>query len=187
MAATLAGLIPLIILGLITWAIGRWIKRTANAGRTFPLGEKKVGVGGWLLFIILGLVFLGPLMGAGRISNEFQIAEQEHPALIEMASWATYKTLTWWGAALTSAMSIYTGFVLIRGRTMADVRRAIIYLWLLGPVAGIVGAVVIQQVAFGRISVEAQGLSHLIASMITTAIWTAYLVKSKRVRATYSA
>jgi hypothetical protein len=79
------------------------------------------------------------------------------------------------------------GFGLARGRDHAVVFRAQIVLWLLGPASVLLRGIVIPFLAFGGLAPVSQLLGWLIASTAAAAIWSLYLSKSRRVRATYKA
>ena len=70
--------------------IGFGIKAAANKYPPVAPEQSTVsGVGGWLLLLILGLMFLGPFMGMGRINTDFIAAESQDPNLNSFAEWGT--------------------------------------------------------------------------------------------------
>lgn len=173
-------LIVLLFAGAI-YAIYRSAKRApANTESVGPSG-----VGGWLLLLVTGLMFLGPLMGAGRINSDIMSAESQYPNLTAAATWGTYKAATWWTFLVVSCLSFYTGIGLARGRDISVVYRAKIMLWIIGPVANVILGLFIPVFVFGKIESGPEFIGGLTGSAIAAAIWTAYLTKSKRVKATY--
>ena len=143
-------------------------------------------LGGWLLLLVMGLMFLGPLVRAGWISADFLSAESQYPILTTGADWGTFKSATWWTFLLVCCLSFYAGLGLMKSRNILVVKRAKIILWVIGPVYGIVLAIFIPLLVFGRIEYNpAEFVGSMIGSIIPAAIWTAYLSKSKRVMATY--
>lgn len=188
MDSALLGLLPIAILILIAWAISRGIKRYSNK---FPpvSAEGTAGVGGWLLLLILGLMFLGPIMGAGRINSDFMSAESQYPNLKQVAAWGTYKSATWLAYLVVCSLSFYAGLGLAKGRDTSVVKRAKILLWVIGPGASLFMGLVLPVVIFGRTESDPSAVGAFIgafvASVLGAVIWTAYLSKSKRVRATY--
>lgn len=50
------------------------------------------GVGGWLAFLIVGMVTLGPLSVIGSTSHEIDASERAYPGLAQVALWASFKT-----------------------------------------------------------------------------------------------
>lgn len=176
----------LLVLILIAWAIARAIKRTANKYPPVAPDENNIsGVGGWLLLLILGLMFLGPLMGAGRINSDFMSVEDQYPNIKTVATWATYKSATWLTFLLVCILSFYAGIGLLKGRNILVVKRAKIILWIIGPIASVVMGLLVPLFVVGKSEPDPQFIGNLIASIVAAAIWTAYLSKSKRVMTTY--
>jgi hypothetical protein len=171
-----------IFIGAI-YGIYRFAKRTPPASSS---ASGPVGVGGWLLLLVAGLMFLGPFIGAGRINADIMSAESQYPNLLTVPAWGTFKSATWWSFLVVSCLSFYAGLGLARGRDISVVKRAKILLWVIGPLASIVMGLFIPLVVFGKIESDPQWFGALIASVITSAIWTAYLSKSRRVKATYA-
>lgn len=174
-------LIIFIFIGAI-YGTYRFAKRTPppSSGASGP-----TGVGGWLLLLVAGLMFLGPLMGAGRINIEIISAESQYPDLLTIPAWSTFKSTTWWSFLVVCCLSFYAGLGLAKGRDISVVKRAQLLLWIIGPVASIVMGLIIPLMVFGQIEFDPEFLGTLVTSIIVSAIWTAYLSKSRRVKATY--
>ena len=144
------------------------------------------GVRGWLALLVIGMMILGPLMGAGRINSDILMVEHQYPHITSLPQWTTYKSTTWWAFLIVVAISFYGGLGLVRGRVWSVVTRAKQILWITGPLALIVMAVIIPLSVFGKTeAVSPEFIGAFIASLISAGIWTAYLSKSKRVRNTY--
>lgn len=183
---SLIDFLPLVIVIAIAWGIARAIKSAANKyPPAAPEQSTVAGVGGWLLLLILSLMFLGPLIGAGHINSDFMSVEDKYPNLKTVAEWGLYKSATWWTFLLVGCLSFYAGLGLVKRRDHLVVKRAKIILWAIGPVASVVLGVFIPILIFGKAEPDPQFVVSMIASIIATAIWTAYLSKSKRVKATY--
>ena len=163
------------------YGIYRFAKRTPRPSNS----SGPVGVGGWLLLLVAGLMFLGPLMGAGRINADIMSVESQYPNLVTVAEWGTFKSLTWWSFLVVCCLSFYAGFGLATGVDMSVVKRAKVLLWITGPAASIVMGLFIPLVVFGEIDPDPQFFGAFIVSVISAAIWTTYLSKSRRVKATY--
>jgi hypothetical protein len=168
---------------LVIYGVYRLARRPRTSVGPSHLGP--VGVGGWLLLLVAGLTVLGPLMNAGRINADLHSAESQYPHLATMASWQTYKAATWLTFFGMSAVSIWAGYGLAKGREWSVVRRAKISLWIVGPLATIVLAVMLPAMIFGGINLDPELVGSFIGSALVAAIWTMYLSKSRRVRATY--
>lgn len=143
------------------------------------------GVRGWLLFLVIGLMVLGPLLGTSRLYADLMSAEDQNPGLRTLESWGTFKSALLWTCLVVAGLSFYAGLGLAMRRDMAVVKRAKILLWVTGPVATVVVGLFIPFLVFGKNQLDLEMLGTLVASAIAAAIWTAYLSKSKRVRATY--
>lgn len=159
--------------------------------------KKPYGVRGWLALLVVGMMFLGPLMGAVSINLDIMKAEYQSPQITSLAEWISFKRVTWWAFLAVVAISFYGGLGLARGRDWSVVNRAIQILWITGPLASILIGVIIPFFVFGKAAGSiipagvwtaylAEFTGTFIASLIPAGVWTAYLSKSKRVRNTYS-
>lgn len=171
------------ISGIAFYGIYRFAKRypPASSGTTGP-----AGVGGWLLLLVVGLMFLGPVIGAGRINEDIMFVESQYPNLLNIQKWSTFKSATWWSFLVVCCLSFYAGIGLAKGRDISAVKRAKILLWIIGPAASIVTGVFMPLVIFGKFVSDMKFLGTLITSIVVSAIWTTYLSKSRRVKATYT-
>lgn len=174
-------LIVLLLVG-IPFAIYQFARRKPplQAGITGPSG-----VAGWLLLLVLGLIFFGPLFGASRLNLDFIQAESQFSDLIQSEDWQLFKSATWWSFLAVACLGIYAGFGLARGRKKSVVTRAQIVLWVSGPGAAIVLGLFLPLIIFGSVEFDPQFFSSLIGSSIAAAIWTMYLSRSRRVKNTY--
>lgn len=143
------------------------------------------GVGGWLWLLIVGMVVLGPLAGAGQIYDEIIKLEEQYPSITSIAAWKSYKSWTWWQYIFFSGMSIYGGHCLVRDRNLRVVNQAKAILWMTGPLAELIMAVIFVSIIGNSEFNESRFIGGLLASIIVASIWTVYLSKSKRVRNTY--
>lgn len=123
---------------------------------------------------------------AGQINASIMLSETRYPNLAAVGNWKSYKSATWLAFATFAGLSFWAGIGLARGRDASVVVRAKIVLWLIGPIASFVVGMLVPLLAFGKPLVDVQVVSNIVASAITAAIWTTYLSKSKRVRATYA-
>jgi hypothetical protein len=144
-------------------------------------------VGGWLGLLTAVLLVVVPLSGILQMYVAIPAAESENPALRTIQAWASFKAIMWSVNLTIAAISVYAGWGLARGATWRVVRRAKVALWVVGPVAIIVLGAVVPMVTLGQIE-EASGLlPEFVRSVMVALVWTLYLSKSKRVRATYGA
>ena len=172
----------LALFGLALYGVYRYAKRSPPNAQG---ADGPAGVGGWLLLLVVGLMFLGPLMGAGRLNSDFMSAESQYPNLKTLETWSTFKSATWWSYLVVACLSFYAGLGLAKGRDHSVVRKAKVLLWVVGPTASVVMGLFIPLFVFGRLDSNPELIGGLIASVLVAAIWTAYLSKSKRVAATY--
>ena len=145
------------------------------------------GVGGWLSFLIASLMVLGPLLGSGRLNQEFSVAIETYPHLANDVNWANYKQISWSIFWLSSAFAFAAGYRLWKLHFPESVRFAVIALWVSGPVSGI-AYVVVGMAIYGAPSSSGLGelVAPLVGSVLGAAVWTAYLKRSVRVRNTYN-
>lgn len=144
------------------------------------------GIGGWLVYLIFGLMVLGPLSGAGRLSMEFSVTAEKFPHLASDANWINYKDISWGLFWLSSAIGFSAGYRLWKLHFPESVRFAVIALWVIGPVAGVT-YLVAGILIFGMPSSANYGqvIGPILGSAIVAGIWTAYLKRSVRVKNTY--
>lgn len=140
-----------------------------------------IGVGGWLLLLIIGMTVIGPLMAVGQISVGFMEAERQMADILLGNTWKSFKAVSWIIVLISAALSIYGGLGLARGRHWSVVNRAKAILWISGPGAAL--AMILVGASFFGAAEPAIG--SIIASIIAAMVWTAYLAKSKRVYNTY--
>lgn len=143
------------------------------------------GVAGWLLLLVTGLIFLGPVIGTLSMIGEFGYAEYKNHNLRTSAAWGNYKTIALCIYFLIACVSFYGGLGLAKVRSVSAVHRAIIVLWVVGPVAYLFMGIFVPLFAFGTIQSKETLTNALVGSVFYSSVWTWYLYRSKRVRATY--
>lgn len=188
--------LPLIVLASIVWGLVFFFRKMA--GKYPPVTPeilaakegkeaKPAGVAGWLMFLVVSLMILGPFLGAGRMLGEFSQAESQYPQLAQVAIWESYKASSWLLYWVTVGMSVYAGWLLLAKRTAAAVRRVIYILWISGPGLSLVTVMVTYYFLRDGLGAQEFGafLGGVLGACISATIWTIYLKKSKRVKATY--
>ena len=163
-------------------------KRTKGGGTVVAKSAQLTGVGGWLGLLIAGLIVLGPLRSVTSTINNISNAESANSALLTNQLWLNYKAAVWviWGIATT--VSIGAGYCLYRIHLPSSVRFAIISLWVIGPGALIADSAALYLAIFrplNRPLDSGELLGMLVGSLVVSGIWTAYLLKSVRVKNTY--
>ncbi|MEI6258748.1 MAG: DUF2569 family protein [Deltaproteobacteria bacterium] len=147
--------------------------------------KKLVGVHGWLLFLVVSMMVLGPLMGVGNIASDFFTVERQNPSLASSDVWRTFTTAIMWVFAGFSAISFYGGWGLTQVNSQSAVMRAKVILWITGPVSSLVLWLMVPFLVFDNYAVDAQFVRSFISTLVSASIWTLYLSKSKRVHNTY--
>ena len=155
-------------------------------GKTMKNKKDLRGVGGWLLFLIVGLTVLGPLLGTGATFGQFSSLETTYPNLKNNTSWSSYKSFSWTVFVVMAIVGFSAGYRLSHEHRPETVRYAVICLWVIGPIKVLIDT--LGSAAIFNTSPFASGepLGQLIGSIIGVGIWILYLKKSVRVKNTYS-
>jgi hypothetical protein len=142
------------------------------------------GVGGWLLFLCIGLTILTPLVILGSLAKGYSVASQYFDRFPGLLAITVIDTILSLGIV---AFSIYAGTGLWRIRPGA-VRMAKgcllcflayhVVIAILPFVAGLPSA--------ANEAMIYPAVKHILKSVLSLAIWYSYLNKSKRVSVTYS-
>ena len=146
--------------------------------------EQKSGVGGWLKFLVVWMIFLLPVLAIFYTIGDFLSTEAAYPALRNNPSWQDYKMVTWTVTAVKIAIFIWAGRRLSTRFQPSSVRIAISSLWIAGPLLSFV-AIGIQSATVG--SSEALSAGSVYAHAFWALIWTTYLKNSERIANTYYA
>lgn len=143
------------------------------------------GVGGWLAFLVFSSMVLSPLHGYSMLTAEEQEVFARRPDLLTNPYFLHFSQLMWLNWKIGAAASIATGFALWKLRTKSTVRIVIIVWWMAFVLANSIQVYAFNTIS-GQISVGGEWVGGLIGSSIVLAGWTAYLLRSKRVRSTYT-
>jgi membrane protein implicated in regulation of membrane protease activity len=82
---------------------------------------------------------------------------------------------------------VYAGYGLLKRRDRSVVRRAQVVLWVIGPIASLIIGLVLPAAVVGDVDVVPEFIGSFIVSVLAAFLWTAYLSRSRRVKATYAA
>ncbi|WP_286999676.1 MULTISPECIES: DUF2569 family protein [Comamonas] len=145
------------------------------------------GIGGWLRFLIVSLTILAPLAILGRVTGEIQAAESQFPNLINLPLWNQMKEVSWTVGIVQAAILIGAGFLLWKTRLRSTTKRVITMLWIGGPLTAILGLLAIAYISNEPLAtvVNHEVLGGILGSCISAFIWSAYLIRSRRVQNTY--
>ena len=146
-----------------------------------------VGVSGWLAFFIIALCVLGPFQAISNTMMEFQALESAHAGASALDSWQNYKLGAWILIGFSVALRLVAGILLTSVHKPFSVHFTIAVLWIT-PVVTSIGTYVLVNMFFGSDAATGsqEGVfSELIVGLTIATIWTAYLLKSVRVKNTY--
>lgn len=87
---------------------------------------------------------------------------------------------------LSSGLSIFGGVSLANGKRWEVVPRAIICLWVAGPMTALVLVVPVAAMILGNTLIDDGAIREIFGSVLSAGFWTAYLLMSSRVKATYA-
>ncbi|HEX5183543.1 MAG TPA: DUF2569 family protein [Allosphingosinicella sp.] len=143
------------------------------------------GVGGWLAFLVISLMALGPVVGIASTFGDLSQVEQANPLLAASAGWGIVKTVLWILTLIQVAMMVFTGWRLNRDYRRSTVKFAIVMLWVMGPVWSVVTLAAIALLMNSNPIATASSPLTLARPVIWALAWTLYLVMSRRVANTY--
>ncbi len=142
------------------------------------------GVSGWLGFLVVVLGILSParmlIHAVGNIREIAILGQMLGP------NTSTYIPFSWGLVAVSAAGSIFLAYRLLAVHRWSSVGIVITGLWCLALLPSLIDAVV-SSILFPEFAgaMIPEALSSAARSSISAALWTAYLVKSKRVANTY--
>lgn len=146
-----------------------------------------VGVQGWLAFLVIILMVITPVSGFLGYYLEIQSLGSQDPLLASDPIWAPLQTYAWWSILLLSVLIFIAGYRLWQVHTKQSVRFAIFVFWVIGPLELLATALslkfVLGVVPLDLIAEEFP--SVMMQYYIFAAIWTLYLLLSRRVNNTY--
>ena len=134
----------------------------------------------WLILVMLVSGVLGFITEVGFLVKQ-------SPQIGASTKWLFFAYAMIFFLAIFHAIGIYGGVALLRGQDWSVVRLVRAILWVSGPLAVIVYAVILPRAAFGELDARAAVpfFGEFMMSVLGAGIWTAYLSVSKRVRNTY--
>ena len=149
------------------------------------------GIGGLLFLLILWLTFFAPMYGYGKLTQEFSESIKQFPHLATNEQFLNYKQSSFIIFAASALTSFAAGLQLWSVHYPGSVRFAILALWLSVPFAKILNlaaALWIYREIADPSKIEEMILTMLgstFSSCVVAGIWTAYLLRSVRVKNTY--
>ena len=151
---------------------------------SLPYPQAPVGIGGWLSFFVTVMIVFRPLLTGGSCLRVFQTLEEATPGLAVDPSYAAFSNYVYTLTTVAGVLCASAGVLLCLRRRWSSVKYTIWMLWLSGP---------ILLLAFGMYSAGDENPLpklfcnpiDLMSSCVFPAIWSAYLLLSKRVKNTY--
>lgn len=146
-----------------------------------------VGVGGWLAFFVVALCILGPAQAISATSVEFGKLESSFSGTAALESWKNYKLGAWTLIGFSISLRVIAGILLTSSFKPFSVRFTIAVLWTT-PFVTSIGTYVLINALFGSSAASASleyVFSELVIGLTIATVWTAYLLKSERVKNTY--
>lgn len=144
------------------------------------------GVAGWLGFLTISLIALGPLVTLIMTGVQHMETETLYPSLVGTSLWQKAILIDWGLAVAYCAISIFAGVRLLNALVPSTVPIVIGCLWLSGPGLGIVGLMLANNLSPTGATASDAGAS-LGRPLIYATVWTIYLLRSRRVKNTYRA
>ncbi|NJM49777.1 MAG: hypothetical protein HC843_01870 [Sphingomonadales bacterium] len=136
-------------------------------------GTELRGVKGWLLFLVLVLILIGPLLGALGVHSELEAVLAGQQALEGTEEWFDIQGAAWVAWGLGAILSVIAGLLLLIARKPWAVTAVITLLWLMGPILSIF-IVWDSGLEFdGSVSVA------IVKTTASASLWTLYLMISK--------
>jgi hypothetical protein len=135
------------------------------------------GVEGWLGFLAISLVFLGPVITLAMTAFAISDLKSSYASAVDTTQFRSLEAAVWVATLAYCAISIFAGYRLFKHRVPSTIPIVIVCMWIAGPLIGILAMTLFE----GDVSAG----SDLARSFITTGGWTAYLLLSKRVKNTY--
>jgi hypothetical protein len=137
-------------------------------------------VGGWLLLLMVILV-LSAIRAVGAYLEVSEMARGQATWILETPYIPALQIIT--AGSVFCFLSAY--YLLLRVKLRSTINRAIVAIWLAGPLAAVIDTFCAEIWLSQLGPIWSHNAGTLAGSVIFALIWTAYLLKSRRVRNTY--
>ena len=146
-------------------------------------GDPLVGVSGWLGFLVVALIVLGPLVTIVLTAGQLNDTKTLYPEVVGTSLWRDAQIVTWISVAAFCLISVYAGLRLWKKLVWSSVWIAIACLWIAGPLLSVASLIALDEMG-GEPNAADYGAA-IGRPFVWALIWTIYLLVSKRVRKTY--
>ena len=144
------------------------------------------GVGGWLALFIFITMVVSFVLGSGSLYGELANATDKYPDLKFDKNFQAMSRAYWYAFWFFYAIRFIYGYRLWKIHTWSSVSFAIKAMWFCAIAMPITDIAIASAFSPNLPSgVVAEWLGSTIGSALVTAFWTAYLLRSRRVRNTY--
>ena len=133
------------------------------------------GVGGWLAFLVLVLTVFSPLTTVSMTFAEHSKLESQYPELVNQHLWRTAMVLDWSMVALSAAISVVAGLILLKIFRRSTVFIVIGLIWL-----GAVGTAVLSLILSDYLMPGAASASNAGAALEKAKLWKASLLEWRK-------
>ena len=147
-----------------------------------PLKDLR-GVGDWLLFLMVSLLYLSPGRTALETAQSVIEAEKANPQLNGLPIWNTMLSVEWAIVSISVLSCIYAGLLIRSAHRRGTVNLVMSLIWFVG-LMPIFENIAISNIA-GQPIFDESSISAIVSGLFYAAIWSAYLLKSRRVASTY--
>lgn len=142
------------------------------------------GVGGWLAFLIYSRLWASAPWSVVTTLGEIRKAEDLNPAVIGSPIWEQMQISTWATVLFGVAICVITSLLMLKHHEWGSVRAMIAGLWVAGPLVTAANLAICAWIA--KISLWGPAsYAATIPTLFPAIVWTAYLLRSRRVANTY--
>ncbi|WP_079435281.1 hypothetical protein [Zoogloea sp. LCSB751] len=140
---------------------------------------------GGLALIALVLLAVNPLYRMAGVGY-LQLVVNQHPAVAIDPYWDLYYTFAIFLTAAALVLSVYGGVGVLTGRRRSSVWRALIALWVSGPLVNALYLFIAGQVAALAAAPAPDFVLGMLPPLAVSLLATAYLLTAPQVRAVYA-
>ncbi len=170
-----------LILGVLPFWLTRYIGRKTGPTDT----ERYIGIGGWLVLLIVSFGIWSPLYGIASFVNEFNEFERAYPAVLRTSEYQGYKSSVLFLFVILYIIQIYLTGLLLYRRERSSVSLFKKFL-LLSPLVCFV-LPILSKIYFPKLEIQQwpETLAALFWMIVINGFWFLYLHSSRRIRSTY--